>query len=375
MQGSTAGEENQFGPLLDAVIVMASDLSLPVVLERIVESATSLVGAQYGALGVLGEHGGLSDFVTVGVDAETKAAIGPLPEGKGILGRLIVDPRPLRLADLSAHPDSSGFPPNHPPMRSFLGVPVLVRGEVFGNLYLCEKRSASEFTEHDETLAGALAVVAGVAIENARLHARLQELVVHEERERIARDLHDTVIQRLFATGLTLQALAPRVRSADVDAADRLDATIDELDVTIREIRSTIFALQAPPAGVRAQLSALIAELREQLGIPIEFRVEGPLDAGVPRSVGDELVPVLREALTNVARHAQARSVRVDLAVGNDVALRITDDGLGMPMEPTERGHGLLNLAARAAAAEGTFTVDARDGGGTTLTWRVPGGR
>jgi len=362
-------DPRRFGPLLDAVIAVASDLSLPVVLERIVRSASTLVDARYGALGVLGPAGGLSDFVTVGIDEATVAEIGPLPEGKGILGRLIVDPRPLRLADLSRHPDSSGFPAHHPPMHSFLGVPVLVHGEVFGNLYLCEKRSAPEFTADDEASAIALAVVAGVAIDNARLHGRLQELVVLEDRERIARDLHDKVIQRLFATGMSLQALGPRV--GDDEAAHRLDEAIDELDLTIREIRNTIFALHTPTIGLHAELVALVTELAERLGLVVDLRVAGPLDLAVPPAVAEHLSPVIREGLTNVAKHAHATHVGVEVRVDADVTVCIADDGVGVS-GAAPSGEGLANLATRATAAHGTFTLTPAATGGTVLTWRAP---
>src|SRR5215216_1585602 len=172
--------------LLDAVLTVGSDLDLPAMLERIIEAAVDLVDARYGALGVLDDtRTRLAQFVTVGLDDETYNAIGHLPEGHGILGLLIVDPKPLRLPDLREHPDSFGFPPNHPPMRSFLGVPVRVRGEVFGNLYLTDKQSADAFTDVDEELTVALAAAAGAAIENARLHARVRDLALSEERERI----------------------------------------------------------------------------------------------------------------------------------------------------------------------------------------------
>ena len=155
----------------------------------------------------------LSQFITTGIDADARATIGHLPEGHGILGLLIVDAKPLRLPDLAEHPDSFGFPPNHPPMRSFLGVPILLRDDVFGNLYLTDKTTADAFTDVDEELVVGLAAAAGVAIENARLHAKVQELALLEDRERIARDLHDTVIQRLFATGMSLQGTARLVRA------------------------------------------------------------------------------------------------------------------------------------------------------------------
>src|SRR5215204_6183134 len=204
--------------LLDAVLTIGLDLDLPAMLRRIIGSAVDLVDATYGALGVLDETGTrLSQFITVGIEEEDHHKIGHLPEGHGILGLLIVDAKPLRLPDLTEHPDSFGFPPHHPPMRSFLGVPIRVRDEVFGNLYLTDKTSAEVFNDVDEELIVGLAGAAGVAIENARLARRVHELAVVEDRERIARDLHDTVIQRLFATGMSLQSSVGVVRS-DPDA-------------------------------------------------------------------------------------------------------------------------------------------------------------
>lgn len=156
--------------LLEAVVAVAEDLGLESVLERVVASACDLLRARYGALGVIGEDGGLSHFITVGIDEDTASRIGPLPTGHGVLGLLITDPMPLRLHDLSRHPNAYGFPKHHPPMKSFLGVPVRVRDKVFGNLYLTEKDGGEDFTPEDEDLAVALAAAAGVAIENARLY-------------------------------------------------------------------------------------------------------------------------------------------------------------------------------------------------------------
>jgi GAF domain-containing protein len=192
--------------LVDAVMAVGSDLNLAATLQRIVDAARELVDARYGALGVLDQSGGaLAEFIVSGIEEQPYHAIGDLPEGHGILGLLITDPRPLRLPDLTEHPASFGFPPHHPPMRSFLGVPILVRGEVFGNLYLTDKQTGDVFTDVDQELTIALAAAAATAIDNARLHARVQELAVFEDRDRIAMDLHDTVIQQLFAIGLSLQ--------------------------------------------------------------------------------------------------------------------------------------------------------------------------
>ncbi len=158
--------------LLDAVVVIGADLDLTSTLDRIITSACELVGARYGALGVVGPDGKrLSRFITHGVTAEEIAAIGPLPEGHGLLGALIDHPESLRLRDLSEHSRSFGFPANHPPMRSFLGLPVRTRDHVFGNLYLTEKADGADFTEDDERVLTALAAAAGVVIDNARLYA------------------------------------------------------------------------------------------------------------------------------------------------------------------------------------------------------------
>jgi len=356
--------------LLDAITSIGTGLSLPIVLQRIVESACSLVEANYGALGVIGDDQHLSEFITAGIDPERYAAIGHLPEGHGILGLLIVDPRPLRLRDLGVHDQSVGFPPNHPDMRSFLGVPVLVRDEVFGNLYLCDKRGADEFTEEDERLAIALAAAAGVAIENARLIPRVEEMAILEDRERIARDLHDKVIQRLFATGMTLQTMLP-VTGRD-DVSNRINDAVDELDVTIREIRSTIFALQAPvQRGLRVSIFALIDGARELLGFSPELHMDGPIDTVVSEKLAEHLLAVLQETLSNIAQHAGASHVNVTVEAGTDVLVRVIDNGTGLPT-PRENGRGLQNLEERAATLGGALWAAPLETGGTVVEWRVP---
>jgi signal transduction histidine kinase len=239
---------HELNQLLDTFLAVAAGLDLPAVLDRIVTTAVELVDARYGALGILDPSGTrVDEFVAVGVDDDTRAAIGRLPEGHGILGTLISDARPLRLPDLGQHPDSYGFPPHHPEMRSFLGVPISIRGAPYGNLYLTDKAGGALFTQQDEDLVVALASVAAVAVDNARLHQRVTDLAVLEDRERIARELHDTVIQRLFAIGLSLQASLPMVE--DAGAAARLETVVDDLDETVRQVRAVIFDLAEPSAG------------------------------------------------------------------------------------------------------------------------------
>ncbi|MCC5953465.1 MAG: GAF domain-containing sensor histidine kinase [Acidimicrobiia bacterium] len=361
--------------LLDAVISVGSELSLPVVLERIVEAATQLVDARYGALGVLDEdRRTLAEFITVGLSPDVEASIGELPKGRGILGLLIVDPAPIRLTNLADHPDSYGMPPGHPPMTSFLGVPIRIRGEVFGNLYLTDKRTAAEFSEADEELAVALASVAAMAVENARLHARLADMALVEDRERIARDLHDTVIQRLFATGLVLQGLSGRVHDATV--AERLQQSVDELDDTVRHIRSTIFELQRPDPGdnsVRRAILDLVDEATETLGFRATTRFSGPVDTLVDAATSDQLLAVVREALSNVARHARASRAEIDLTTGDGLlTLVILDDGRGIAGPRATDGHGLANMEQRAAALGGTFTLTSGLDDGCRLQWQIP---
>lgn len=366
----------QLRRLLDAVVTVGSDLSLPVVLRRIAESARELVGARYCALGVLDpSRTHLSEFITVGIDEVQRARIGALPKGHGILGLLILEPEPIRLPDLKEHPDSYGFPPNHPPMTTFLGVPLYVRGEVFGNLYLTEKENGDAFTDVDEELAMALASAAAVAIDNARLHERAQELTLLEDRERIARDLHDTVIQRLFATGLALQA-AERM-SDRPEVAERIAQAVDDLDVTVRQIRSAIFELDSrrmPGRSLRREVLDLAGEAVRALGYEPSVRFDGPVDTAVPDRVAEHLLAALREALANVARHAQASAATVELAVvDGTLTLEVSDDGRGGAVGPTAVGHGVRNMTERASALGGTCELGpATSGRGTVVRWSVP---
>jgi signal transduction histidine kinase len=363
--------------LLDAILTVGSDLDLPSMLRRIVNSAVDLVDATYGALGVLDDSGTrLAQFITVGIDRHTHELIGDLPEGHGILGLLIADAAPLRLPDLHAHPDSYGFPAHHPPMTSFLGVPVRLRDEVFGNLYLTDKRSADEFTDLDEELVVGLAAAAGVAIENARLHTRLHELALAEDRERIARDLHDTVIQRLFASGMSLQGTLRLVRTDPDVAVGRIEAAVDDLDLTVKHIRTAIFGLEqsrVTGGGVRDRVLSLVGEASDTLGFGPRVVLDGPVDSGIDDRIGDELIATLREALSNVARHARAAHVDVEVSVDRDgVRLRVVDDGIGPPTADTPRGHGLHNMATRATRLGGSLELRAVDPKGTELDWRAP---
>jgi signal transduction histidine kinase len=363
--------------LLDAVVVIGAGLDLPETLRRIIELAAELVDARYGALGVLdADRRHLSEFLTVGIDDGTRAEIGDLPEGHGILGVLILDARPLRLPDLNRHPESAGFPPRHPEMASFLGVPIFVRGEVFGNLYLTEKTTGAEFTEADEELVVGLAAAAGVAIDNARLAAQVSDVAMADERQRIARDLHDTVIQRLFATAMSLQGSVAMVEHDPPRAAARIEAAVDDLDETVKNIRTSIFALgerQRSGRGLRDRVLGLCSEAAGALGFAPRVVYEGPVDAIADDAIADDLLATLREALSNVARHAEAHAVDVRLVVEDDtLVLTVTDDGTGPSGHPTTSGLGLGNMAERARKHGGTSVLGSVAPHGASLTWRVP---
>jgi signal transduction histidine kinase len=316
---------------------------------------------------------GLDQFLTVGLTDEEESLIGPRPTGRGVLGLLITEPAPLRLDDLATHPDSYGVPPHHPPMRSFLGLPVRARGEVYGNLYLTDKEGASEFSEQDEALAEALALAAGIAIENNRLHDRVRVLSVLDDRDRIARDLHDRVIQRVFAVGLRLQE-ATRLSNL-TDVVERVDRAVDDLDATITEIRTSIYELggSVVVGGLRHSVIELAAELAPMLGIRPDVAFHGPIDNAVSQRVADNLLSALREALTNTAKHASATRVAITVSVSDHVTLEVIDDGVGVALpRATSEGLGLANLRKRAERLQGTFDVSSDESGGTRVTWSVP---
>lgn len=369
----TAGPQ-QLRRLLEAVLTIGNDLDLDSALQQIIEVATDLAGATYGALGVLDPSGtSLSQFLTAGIDDDLRATVGALPKGHGLLGTLISDAKPLRLPNLGEHPDSFGFPPNHPAMAAFLGVPIRVRDQVFGNLYLCNKADGETFSDIDEEIMVALATAAGVAIENARLHGRVADLALIGDRERIARDLHDTVIQRLFAVGLSLQGTLKRVE--DPEILSRIDSAVDELDATVREIRSAIFELhdvRLPGRSVRQEVLALVADSTRTLGFEPRVTFDGPIDVLVGETLGGHIVAVLREALSNIARHAEASAAEITLmVVGNELELNVGDNGKG-PDSRLVGGRGLGNIAARAEELGGSATLVARADSGASLSWRVP---
>src|SRR5829696_5794281 len=338
--------------LLEAGLTLASELDLDQVLRRIVELAMEITNARYGALGVLGDDRRIETFLTVGVDDATRSRIGDPPTGHGILGLLLDEARPIRLTDIQRDPRAYGFPPNHPPMHSFLGAPVRALGRVFGNIYLTEKQGAETFSGDDEEAVVVLAAQAGVAIQNARLYAEMQRaqrelrrLEVLEDRERIAKELHDGVIQSLFAVGMGLQGTA--AMSRDADLSRRIEGAVEEVDRAIRDLRNYIFGLRP---GILADreldkaLRELAAEFAERTSVVTVVNVDETVAAELASSAAD-VVQLTREALSNVERHAQASTCSVSLFRRDDGAeLVIDDDGVGFRAETPQEGMGLTNL-------------------------------
>lgn len=374
--GSASRAERRQDALIQAGMALASELSLPTVLQKIVELACNVADANYGALGVLGPGGSLEEFITTGITPEQRQAIGRLPVGLGVLGLLISDARPLRLTRIQDDPRSVGFPPDHPPMTSFLGVPLMVRGTLYGNLYLTEKRGGSEFTEMDETAVVTLAAQAGVAIENARLFEEAQEKLAWEERNRLARELHDSVSQALFSMTLQVRALQLALDKREEDKsllAERVERLSELTQGALAEMKSLIFELR--PEALREEgLVNAIQKHAEGLAAREELRVELDLSAPpwpLPPDFEEQVFRIAQEALANVVKHAAAEKVVVRLAVDDaaeELVLEVSDNGIGF--DPTDRqpGHlGLGTMRERTERLGGRISIDTEQKKGTTV--------
>ena len=365
-------QERRARALIEAGMVIASELSLPAVLQKIIDLACDVADARYGALGVLGGGNRLTDFITHGVTDEERRAIGTLPEGHGILGVLIHDAHPLRLDRIADDPRSVGFPPHHPPMTSFLGVPITIRGKVFGNLYLTEKRGASHFDGTDEEAIVTLAAQAAVAIENARLVDETlyqqRRLAVLEDRERIAKELHDGVIQSLYAVGMLLQAT--EAVAADPEVQGRLATAVNDIDGAIRALRDYIFGL-SPGGPADQQLALTLEDLANGFRAGSKARIETDIDPAVTALLAGrapQLVQIAREALSNAVRHGGASVIRLRVgSEGSDRVMEIGDDGVGFATEDPAAGHGLRNLQHRATEIGAALEIRTAAGEGTRV--------
>ena len=375
--------EAQIGGLYEAISAVTSELSLDAVLQKVADLSRGLVGASYSALGVLGPDGKLVQFITSGISKEARERIGNIPEGKGVLGVVLREGRTLRLPDLSRHAESVGFPPHHPAMKSFLGVPIVFKGRVLGDLYLANKKGAVEFSQDDETLVTLFAarLQAAVAIENALLFEQQrdqsQRLAVSEERERIGRDLHDGVIQSIYAVGLTLEDIADQAAAEPAEVRPRIEGTVNDLNQVIRDIRSYIMDLRPRELqGRRLEdaLESLVGYLEDRSGAHVDLEVGIDL-AALSEQYVVNLWHILQEAFSNIEKYSRATRVSVSLrTVGGVMVLGISDNGVGFNLEEAEmgRGYGLSNIKDRAERLGGILRVVTAPGEGSQLDIRFP---
>jgi signal transduction histidine kinase len=364
----------------EAVLGIAGDLSLDAVFERLVGTSRELVDARYAALGVPDEEGtGFSRFITAGMTDDEIEAMGPLPRTHGLLGAMLSDPAPFRTGDITTDPRFRGWwPATHPRMCSFLGVPIVFKGDVIAAFYLTDKTTGPEFTAEDEQLVGVLGAHAAVLIEHARLYEQSRELSVHDERNRLARELHDAMTQALFSLRLTIETTASLVVDDPDAAAAELDRARALVDALFTELRSLIFELR-PPALESEGLAATIRKHLEVVGRAhgLEVSVSNNGETALAPEVERELFRIVQEAVTNAVRHAKASSLSVSFDVGaQQAALTVHDDGVGFDPDARairSRRLGLTSMRERAQALGGTFDVESSDAG-TTVRVEVPVG-
>jgi two-component system, NarL family, sensor histidine kinase DevS len=367
-----------FDALDAATRAVAGLLSVEDVLQVIVDQVRPLVGADYAALGTVDEHGVIERFITSGIDAEARARIGALPRGHGFLGLIIEEDRAFRIPDINVDPRRHGFPPNHPPMTTFLGVPVNVKGRSVGNLYLTDKAGGGPFTETDQGIVEFFARHAAIAIENAQLHELVRSLAVVEERERISKDLHDGIIQTIYAVGLSLEDVPDLMEEDPGEVVRRVESAIDSLHLAIRDIRNFIVGLRPDLLDgltFRGGLAALADEFRRNSMMDIELVGDGPGWEPSPEETAN-LLGIVNEALNNIIRHAMASQVSVEASGDPDGSLRLSvrDNGRGFDVSvgPPLGHQGLANMRSRASGLGATLDVASEPGSGTAITITLP---
>ena len=379
MQSQLQRQNDELLALHKAGLAVAAELSLDSVLKTVVEEARGLVGAKYGAVSVIDRDGGIRQFVTSGVSPEERQAIGPPPVGHGVLGVVLHEGTHLRLADVQRHPRSQGFPPNHPVMRSLLAVPIECSSPFLGNLYLSEKSDGSLFTERDEETLERFAVQAGIAIDNAHLHAQAADLAVAQERLRISHEMHDGLAQVLGYVNTKVQAAdAYLKRGRNEEASGQLRELAASAREAYTDVREGIVGLRTLPdadQGVAEALRNYLEQWKAQAGISTELIVEG--DVRVRPSVELQLVRIIQEALTNVRKHARASRVSVALVrKERTIVATVIDDGVGFDPAANTRTEfprfGLTTMRERAASVGGIITVESERGRGTTVRFELP---
>jgi len=378
---STAPASATLRAVTDAVLGLAGEPALEPVLERLVHAVRDLVGARYAALGIPDEDGtGFDQFITAGMTDEQIEAIGPLPRTHGLLAAMLTDPEPYRTDDIRADPRFEWWPEAHPRMRSFLGVPLLFKGDIVGAFYLTDKEGG--FDDADVELVRGLAAHAAVVIENARLFEASRERSITEERSRLARDLHDSLTQRLFSLNLTLEAAAATAADADpVPTVEAIHQARGLVDSALAELRTLIFELRPPALEADGLLGALrkhAALLSRAHAVPVTVTDARPPGSPGPSAAGErELWRVAEEALSNALRHAEASAVTVTIATDGrgGTLLSVNDDGVGFDPDAraiASRRLGLVSMRERIEAAGGAFEIVSAPGQGTTVRASVP---
>ncbi|MEK7248376.1 MAG: GAF domain-containing sensor histidine kinase [Chloroflexota bacterium] len=365
--------------LIEASVSLTSELTLDTVLQKVVDVARGQIGARYAALSVLNGEGGIQRFVTSGITEEERAAIGDVPLGHGLLSVLLHAGTTLRMDDLTQDLRSAGFPPNHPPMKSLLGVSVISRGRIIGNLYLTEKEGATGFDGRDEDLLRLLSTQAAVAITNAQLYEKLESLARLEERDRIGMDLHDGVIQSIYAVGLNLEDVFGRLPESAEDLKPDVERAMDDLSKVIKDIRSYIFDLRPQLSHVDdlpGALAQLVEQFRVNTLVTITLDISDPFEGAGGGEAAMALFHIAQEALNNVSKHSKATGVAVRLdSTAQIVTLEVEDNGVGFDVPPegvASVRNGLRNMRDRARSVGANLTYDSSPGCGTRVRAELP---
>lgn len=365
--------------LVEASVSLTSELTLDTVLQKVVDVARGQIGARYAALSVLNGDGGIQRFVTSGITEEERAAIGPTPTGHGLLSVLLHTGTTLRMDDLTKDPRSVGFPPNHPPMKSLLGVSVVSRGRILGNLYLTEKEGATGFDERDEDLLRLLSAQAAVAVANAQLYEKLESLTRLEERDRIGMDLHDGAIQSIYAVVLHLEDVHDRLPDAAKTLKPEVERAMDDLNKVIKDIRSYIFDLRPQLSHVDdlpSAMTQLVEQFRVNTLVTITLDISDPFEGVGGEAPAMALFHIAQEALNNVSKHSRATGVAVRLTSNpRNVTLEVEDNGIGFDVPPegvASVRNGLRNMRDRARAVGADLAYDSSPGHGTRVRVHLP---
>jgi nitrate/nitrite-specific signal transduction histidine kinase len=383
MQDRLAQQNRELWLLHQAGLDVTSALELEVVLQKVVEQARELVGARYGALSLVQEDGGIEAFLTTGITQEQREAIGPIPRGRGLLGLVLHQGERLRLDDLSTHPASAGFPPNHPPMKSLLAVPIVIQDRVVGNLYLTEKMNGGSFNISDEDTLSRFATQAALAIDNARLHRQVQAMAITEERERLAREMHDSLAQLLGYVNTKAQAADQFLLNGNTERGrEHLQQLSQAAREAYNDVREGILGLRTASElqqGVVGAISDFIERWQDQTGLQVELSIDYSGRAADALSAISELqlLRIVQEALSNVRKHSGANRATVELREeDNGVLVRISDDGAGFDPEAFERRSiprfGLSIMRERAVAVGGWLEIESSHGSGTVVTGYLP---